>query len=56
MKEKQWTPSTKGELVEGLDKELVCLSECVWMPFFEIPIFQEWTIGHPNYKKKSFHN
>lgn len=44
MKEKQWTPSTKGELVEGLDKELVCLSVCACVCarmgeclFFEIP-------------------
>lgn len=29
MKEKQWTPSTKGELVEGLDKELVCVCASV---------------------------
>lgn len=56
MKEKQWTPSTKGELVEGLDKELVCLSECVWMPFFEIPFSKNEQLVTPIIKKKSFCN
>lgn len=55
MKEKQWTPSTKGELVEGLDKELVCLSERVWMPFFEISFSKNEQLVTP-IKKKSFHN
>lgn len=44
MKEKQWTPSTKGELVEGLDKELLGLNACVhvcvcvflWKFFFPV--------------------
>lgn len=56
MKKKQWTPSTKGELVAGLDKELVCLSKRVWMPFYEIPFSKNEQLVTPIKKKKSFHN
>lgn len=41
MKEKQWTPSTKGELVEGLDKELLGLNACVHVRVCESVCFYE---------------
>lgn len=47
MKEKQWTPSTKGELVEGLDKELVCFNVCACVFLWKF-LFHEWTIGFPD--------